>query len=219
MVVEILKSFGLSEYEAKALLALLSKGVLTAKEISEIAKIPRTSVYDVMNSLISKGLVEAFGKPLKFKALSSEEIINLLSKKVEKNLEILKRELPKVEEEVEEVKVYRNEVVVEKLKDLVMNSSDIVALITFIPSWLADVLNESKAKKVIISSNPEVVNSSKTYRLWKDFNISHGLLIFDDRIVIFVFMNDEKIGILSEGYGVVQFSKMLIDSLLEVIKC
>jgi len=219
MVVEILKSFGLSEYEAKALLALLSKGTLTAKEIAEIAKIPRTSVYDVMNSLVAKGLVEAFGKPLKFKALSSEEIIALLSRKVERDLEILKRELPKVEaEEVEEVKVYRNEVVVEKLKDLISNSNKILALITYIPSWLAEILNRSKAEKVIVSSNPEVVKALKRYRLEKEFKGKcHGLIIFDDSKVMFVFMNEHKIGIVSEGYGVVQFSKMLIESLLEVI--
>jgi len=217
MVVEILKSFGLSEYESKALLALLSRGVLTAKEISEIARIPRTSVYDVMNSLVSKGLVEVFGKPLKFKALSSDEIIDLLSKKVKKNLEILRRELPKIGEEIEEVKVYRNEVVVEKLKDLVVRSESIVALITFIPRWLAEILNMSNARKVVISSNPDVVKASMRYRLWKNFNISHGLIIFDNERVIFIFMNDEKIGILSESFGAVQFSKMLVDSVLEVI--
>ena len=56
-LVEVLKYFGLSKYEAKALLTLLSKGELTAKDIAELSGIPRTSVYDVMNLLESKGLV------------------------------------------------------------------------------------------------------------------------------------------------------------------
>ncbi len=219
MLVEVLKSFGLSEYEAKALLALLSRGTLTAKEIAEIAKIPRTSVYDVMNSLISKGLVEAFGKPLKFKALRSEEIVGILSKRVEKNIEILRRELPKFEsEEVEEVRVYRNETVIEKISFLISNARKLVILVTYIPEWLARMINESKAEKVVISSNPDEVSAKEVYKLDKEFKgKAHGLIIVDDKYVMFIFINEEKLGILSDGHSVIQFSKLLVDSLIEVI--
>ena len=116
------KNFWLSDYEAKALVALISKGTLTAKEIAEISGIPRTSVYDVMNSLMAKGLVEVFGKPLKFKALNANEIISILSERVNENLEFLKRELPKLEtREMYEIMVYRGEIVLKKLKELAMD--------------------------------------------------------------------------------------------------
>ena len=220
MVIDVLKSFGLSEYEAKALLALLSRGTLTAKDISKFANIPRTSVYDVMNSLISKGLVEAFGKPLRFKALKSEEIIAILSKKVERNIELLKKELPKFEsEEVEEVRVYRNEIVIEKMKLLINNAKKLVILMTYIPEWLAEIVNYSKAEKVVISSNPQIVDASESYSFEKEFkDIAHGFIIVDDRYVMFIFLNDEKLGIFSDGYSVIKFTKMIIDSLIEVIK-
>jgi len=61
-LIEALKDFGLSEYEAKVLLTLIAKGELTAKEISEFSGVPRTSVYEVVRSLTNKGLVIASGK-------------------------------------------------------------------------------------------------------------------------------------------------------------
>ena len=106
-LVETLKSFGLSEYEARAMLTLISKGELTAKEIAEHSRIPRTSVYDVMASLLNKGLVESYGKPLKFKALKVSDIISILSKKVEDGLNLLKKELPAIEA-VRQLSLYHN---------------------------------------------------------------------------------------------------------------
>ena len=117
-LVEALKTFGLSEYEAKVLLALIAKGELTAKEVSEYSGVPRTSVYDVIKSLMDKGLVEAYGKPMRFKALNSEDLMRLFSKKVEENLRFLREELPAIERErTEEVKVYRGEIAMDKIAE------------------------------------------------------------------------------------------------------
>ncbi len=226
-LIETLKFFGLSEYEAKALIVLLSKGILTAKEISNLSGIPRTSVYDVMNSLISKGLVESFGKPLKFKAINTDDIISILSKKVIEGLEILRKELPKVERErIEEVIIYRGDLAVKRLKDLIMESREmIIALISYISDELADLLNQAKCKLVVISSNPHVVKNAERYEFkrvkniierFKDFY--HGLLVFDDEKVAFIFMNKLKICVVSESEGVVQFSKMIILSIIEYLK-
>jgi sugar-specific transcriptional regulator TrmB len=77
-LVEVLKSFGLSDYEARALATLIAKGVLSARELAELSGIPRTSVYDVMNSLKAKGFVEEFGKPVRFRAISNEEMISMI---------------------------------------------------------------------------------------------------------------------------------------------
>ena len=149
-LVEALKSFGLSEYEAKALLTLLSKGELTAKEISELSGIPRTSVYDVMSSLESKGLVKSFGKPLRFRALKTDEILSILSKKVSDNLELLKRELPKLEtdEEIEEVKVYRGDAVFGILRMLVGSAKErIQVLLSHISKDIEDIAEKLKSIK------------------------------------------------------------------------
>ncbi len=52
-----LKDFGLNSYESKIWVALLSRGVSTAGELSDIANVPRSRSYDVLESLEKKGFV------------------------------------------------------------------------------------------------------------------------------------------------------------------
>uniref|UniRef100_A0A7C3MAH1 TrmB family transcriptional regulator n=1 Tax=Archaeoglobus fulgidus TaxID=2234 RepID=A0A7C3MAH1_ARCFL len=226
-LLEVLKSFGLSDYEAKALIALLSKGTLTAKEVSEISGIPRTSVYDVMDSLVSKGLVESFGKPRKFKALSAGDIIAVLSSSVNKNLEYLKRELPKIgAEEVDIIRVYRGEVVLEKLREFVEEARDeIIGLISYIPDTIADILRKTKCRLIIISSNARIIENAETYefekkdRVARSFkNFCHGLFIFDGKKTLSIFINGMQIAIMSESPAVIEFSKMVMIPVIEFMR-
>ncbi|MBO8180411.1 MAG: TrmB family transcriptional regulator [Archaeoglobus sp.] len=226
-LLEVLKSFGLSDYEAKALVALLSKGTLTAKEVSEISGIPRTSVYDVMDSLVSKGLVESFGKPKKFKALSAKDIIAVLSSGVNRNLEYLKRELPKVEaEEVDVIRVYRGEMVLEKLMEFVEEAkNEIIGVISYIPDTLAEILKKARCKLVIISSNASVIENAETYEFEKKEevarsfrNFCHGLFIFDGRKTLSIFIDGTQIAIVSESPAVIEFSKTVMIPVIEFMR-
>jgi len=54
---ENLNFLGLSKKESDTYIALLRLGVATAKELSSITKIDRTSMYDIMDSLTKKNLV------------------------------------------------------------------------------------------------------------------------------------------------------------------
>lgn len=56
--VDLLRSLGLSTYEAEAYLALLSLGAAEAHTISSQAKIPTGRIYDVLNSLKEINLIE-----------------------------------------------------------------------------------------------------------------------------------------------------------------
>lgn len=226
-LLEVLKSFGLSDYEAKALVALLSKGTLTAKEVSEISRIPRTSVYDVMDSLVSKGLVESFGKPKKFKALSARDIIAVLSSSVNRNLEFLKRELPKVEaEEVDVIRVYRGEMVLEKLREFVEEAKEeIIGVISYIPDTLAEILRKARCKLVIISSNASVIENAETYEFEKKEevarsfkNFCHGLFIIDGKKTLSIFLDGTQIAIVSESPAVIEFSKTVMVPVIEFMR-
>ncbi|MCS7144190.1 MAG: helix-turn-helix domain-containing protein [Archaeoglobaceae archaeon] len=223
-VIEVMKSFGLSDYEARALATLISKGVLSAREIAELSGIPRTSVYDVMNNLKAKGFVEEFGKPVKFKAVSKDEIILMISKKTAENLELLREELSKLrEEEVEIVKLYRGKTVLEKLEEFVLSSKkEIVALISFIKPELKEILSKANCKLIIISENADELKG-ETYKL--EFkgekvvkDVSHGLFVFDDSKFFAIFMNHVSIGISGESEGMVQFSKLMIEPLLRDLR-
>ncbi len=69
-VVEKLKRVGLTEYEAKAYIALLNTHLCTATQVSEKSDVPRTRIYAVLECLGQKGWVRIYsGVPLLFKAV------------------------------------------------------------------------------------------------------------------------------------------------------
>lgn len=83
-----LHEMGLSEYEASAYLGVLQSGLTTAKEISEAADIPQSRVYDVLESLETKGFVTVQpGRPKKFGPIEPELAINQYVQFKRSNLE------------------------------------------------------------------------------------------------------------------------------------
>ena len=77
------KDFGLNSYEGKLWCALLSRGVSTAGELSDIAGVPRSRSYDVLESLERKGfIITKLGKPFKYLAVSPSEVIERVKKNV-----------------------------------------------------------------------------------------------------------------------------------------
>jgi HTH-type transcriptional regulator, sugar sensing transcriptional regulator len=75
--------FVLNLYEVKIWTALLSRGVSTAGELSDIANVPRSRSYDVLESLEKKGFViHKLGKPIKYIAIPPKEVVD----RVKKNL-------------------------------------------------------------------------------------------------------------------------------------
>ncbi len=71
-----LKSIGLNLYERKIYVALLAKGVATAAQVSEIATVPRSRSYDVLESLAERGFVVLQpSKPIKYFALKPSEAL------------------------------------------------------------------------------------------------------------------------------------------------
>ncbi|MEM4246256.1 MAG: helix-turn-helix domain-containing protein [Candidatus Bathyarchaeia archaeon] len=73
----ILKSLGLTEYEARAYLALVAHRHLTAGELSAGAAIPLTRVYGVLDSLSEKGFVKMSpGRPRTYEATPPESALS-----------------------------------------------------------------------------------------------------------------------------------------------
>ena len=78
-----LKDFGLNSYESKLWIALLSRGVSTAGELSDISNVPRSTAYDVLESLEKKGfIVVKVGKPIKYLAVPPREVVERVKKRV-----------------------------------------------------------------------------------------------------------------------------------------
>lgn len=83
-LIKKIKDFGLNSYEAKIWTALLSRGVSSAGELSEISNVPRSRTYDVLESLEKKGFIMMkLGKPIKYMAISPNEVIDRIKKKIQ----------------------------------------------------------------------------------------------------------------------------------------
>jgi len=73
--------FSLNLYEVKVWAALLSRGVSTAGELSDIANVPRSRSYDVLESLEKKGFaITKIGKPIKYIAVPPSEVVERVKK-------------------------------------------------------------------------------------------------------------------------------------------
>jgi sugar-specific transcriptional regulator TrmB len=78
-----LKHFGLNSYQAKLWTALLSRGVATAGELSDISNVPRSRAYDVLESLEKKGfIIMKIGKPIKYIAVAPKEVVVRVKKRI-----------------------------------------------------------------------------------------------------------------------------------------
>ncbi|NLV14015.1 TrmB family transcriptional regulator [Haloarcula argentinensis] len=71
--VKQLKALGLSTYAARTFVALVSLGEGTAQDVSDVADVPRTRVYDAADELHDRGLVDVKqSSPQRYWAISTE---------------------------------------------------------------------------------------------------------------------------------------------------
>ena len=81
--------FGLNLYEVRIWTALLSRGVSTAGELSDIGNVPRSRAYDILESLEKKGfIVMKLGKPIRYIAVEPKEVVDRVKKLVKEDSEI-----------------------------------------------------------------------------------------------------------------------------------
>jgi len=94
------KIFDLNLYEVKVWTALLSRGVSTAGELSNISDVPRSRTYDILETLEKKGfIIMRLGKPIKFVALKPEEVVERVKKNLAKSAEEKSKRLEKLKGE------------------------------------------------------------------------------------------------------------------------
>ena len=92
-----LLDLGLNKYEAKVYLSLITEGVSTAKNVSNITGIPYGKVYEIINTLANKGFCMILpSKPMKCQAVSPRQAMektkdNLYSKLAQVEKHIIKQ--------------------------------------------------------------------------------------------------------------------------------
>lgn len=124
-----LKNMQFSEAEAKVYTTLLRHGGSTGYEISKHSGVPRSKIYNHIEGLVGKGVLEAFndGKTTYYKAISPEELVKLTRRSVNNTLEsfeYLASNLPRQEENsgIWEIEDYNRLVL--KALDIIENAQE-----------------------------------------------------------------------------------------------
>ncbi len=103
---ESLEEFGLTRYESKAYLTLLSRGVCDARKLSSKSGLPFGRIYDVLSSLESKGLVEKQAtRPKKFLAVEPRFALKRLLDLKNEEMKTIMQRAGEVEEELSSMSV------------------------------------------------------------------------------------------------------------------
>ena len=84
--IENLVKIGLTKTESKVYLNLLKKKSFTSSEISRLSGISRSNTYEILNSLVSKGLcIEILGRVKKYSAANPKTAFNGFLQKFKQN--------------------------------------------------------------------------------------------------------------------------------------
>lgn len=108
-VARTLKGLGMTEYEARAYIGLVSSGPTTAGDLSATANVPHSRIYDVLSKLERKGWIEVqSGRPTRYQAKPPSEALRLTRLEREREFrgasETVLKELGPVYEEKAEMK-------------------------------------------------------------------------------------------------------------------
>jgi len=83
----LLRELGLTDYEARAYAVLASTGPSTAGELSKLANVPYSRVYDILSKLERRGWVEVqAGRPSRYRSKAPAEVVKIVKSEQERKL-------------------------------------------------------------------------------------------------------------------------------------
>ncbi len=175
-MVSSLQNIGLSQYEAKAFLAVVVLGVGNAEIIAQTAGIPRTSSYKVLDSLEKKGfVVSSEGRPKIYKPEELSKIRDRIVSEVDElfdKLEFVHEYLMEKGEPQLVYTIYGRERVLRKLMEIVDLSDYELIISTPVFSEIRKALlknleqavNRGVRVIIITSPNQKVPLNANIYR-------------------------------------------------------
>ncbi len=175
-MVSSLQNIGLSQYEAKAFLAVVVLGVGNAEIIAQTAGIPRTSSYKVLDSLEKKGfVVSSEGRPKRYNPEELSKIRDRIVSEVDElfdKLEFVHEYLMEKGEPQLVYTIYGRERVLRKLMEIVDLSDYELIISTPVFSEIRKALlknleqavNRGVRVIIITSPNQKVPLNANIYR-------------------------------------------------------
>jgi len=95
---DVVKNLGFTEYEAKAYLALLSESPSTGYAVAKNSGVPRSKIYEVLESLTARGdVLVSPGEPPLYSALPAKDLIAMRKSRAEENFLAAERSLERFE--------------------------------------------------------------------------------------------------------------------------
>lgn len=92
--IEQLEQFGLSTYAARTFVALAGLGEGTAREVSQVSDVPRTRVYDAVDELHERGLIDVQqASPKRFWSISADTASRTFEREYQHRTDVLRTAL------------------------------------------------------------------------------------------------------------------------------
>jgi sugar-specific transcriptional regulator TrmB len=169
-----LENLGLTTYEARCFVALTQLPHGTAKEISQVADIPRSRVYETMDRLQNHGLVELHqADPRAYQSVSVDMALSTFRAQYDSYLETLDSSLRTLELDFKQTvqgvwAINSHEQVTGRIVDLISEASDEIVLIVLDENVLdtdtveALVEADSRAVTIYIGTTVESVRDRIT---------------------------------------------------------
>lgn len=198
-VVELLETLDFTEYEARCFVGLERIRQGTAKEVSEVADVPRARVYDCMDGLKDRGLVDVQqGTPREFRAVDPDEAVSMLDRQLSTVLDRIGTLLPRLQspaaegDEDGDVWVMEGDAEVsERMEGLLDDATDEVLLAIAVEELLTDELltalraASDRGVDIVIGSPAEAVRErlrtalpearvQETWTWWESHPIQPG---------------------------------------------
>jgi sugar-specific transcriptional regulator TrmB len=152
VAIEQLEQFGLSTYAARTFVALVGLGTGTAKDVSRVADVPRTRVYDAVDELRGHGLVDVQqSTPKEFWAISAETTGGKVEREWRHRTAVLTEALEEIEpiERRDEQRgvwtVSGRETVTDRVLEFVENAEDRIVYMTVGELLTEDVVDALEA--------------------------------------------------------------------------
>lgn len=225
----LLRELGLTEYEARVYSALVSGGPSTAGELSKLANVPYSRIYDVLSRLERRGWVEVqSGRPSRYRSKSPTEVVRLIKTEEERKIkevgEALIKELEPLYSRRAEVKrpdvwVIRGEKNILAKVEEMLSRAEVEILISLPTSYweisrMVPHLRLLEAKNITIKVLVPQKLKLRDFRLSQKLEIRKretlfggGVVVDGGEVLLILGNRDELLGIWSNEIGLAKFAK------------
>lgn len=225
VVVKALRELGLTEYEARSYLALVSLGPSTAGEVSSAAGVPYSRVYDILLKLERRGWVEAQpGRPARYRAKPPGEAIERSrldhQRRFKEISELVLKELGPVYERRAEVKkpdiwvIRGRENLLAKINEM-LSRARVEALVTIparvelpdLKPLVAMFSVKNLPLRVLTAQRLKLESTPPVEVRYREPLFGGGVIIDGREVLLLLTSGREMLGIWSDEVGLTKFAK------------